>query len=450
MREECGIFGITAIDNASLHVRLGLFELQHRGQESCGIATSHDSRLHCKTRMGLVMNSLTDEVLAKLPGNLAIGHTRYSTAGGTGIQNAQPFLAMTKYGQLAIAHNGNLTNADQLKPQLIANGAIFQSTSDTEVVLHLIAQSSKKSLIGAIKEAMRKIRGAYCLLFLTKNSVLAVRDPRGIRPLVIGKLPERGYVFASEKCALRHSNAEFIGDVKHGEIVIATKNSLKRHRFSKSGTPSHPCVFEKVYFARPHYTERFNSGVRLAKEYSHIEADIVIGVPDSGNIAALGFAEASGIRYGIGLTRSHYTGRSFIEPTQAKRGTAVELKLSPVEEVIRGNRVIVVDDSLVRGTTSKKIIRMLRKAGAIAVYFLLASPQIKHPCYDGVDIPDRSQLIAVGRTNEEIAKEIEADGVGYLSLQGLLQACGESETVQHCTGCLDNRRFSEELIQIAT
>ena len=452
INEECGIFGIVSTRPVAKKIKLASFEQQHRGQESCGIATSDGAKIYCQTRMGLVMISLTDSVIAELPGTLGIGHVRYSTAGGSKINNAQPFKANTKYGQIAVAHNGTITNAEELKQELVQEGALFQSDSDTEVALHLIAKSKQPTMIEAIKEALQKLRGAYCLVFLTENSIIAARDPRGMRPLVIGKLPRnRGFVFASEECAFRHCKAKLIGKVSRGELVIAKQGGLEHQQFAQPTKSDHLCAFEKVYFARPgdeQYLARSRSGIQLAKEYAHLKADIVIGVPDSGIIAALGFSKQSGIPYDLGLTRNHYTGRSFIEPTQEKRGLAVELKLSPVNIVVRGKVVIVIDDSLVRGTTGKKIIGMLKNAGAKKVYFLLACPPILHPCYDGVDIPDRKELIAVDRSYAEIAKEIRAAEVGYLSIPGLLDACGESEEVQHCTGCMDGNRY--ELVQITT
>lgn len=450
MKEECGIFGICSSKRVAHDIRLGLFELQHRGQESCGIATSDGDNIYCQTRMGHVLGSMTDGVIKELPGCLGIGHVRYSTAGGSKIKNAQPFAVETKYGPVSVAHNGTITNAEELKRQLSQEGALFQSDSDTEVVLHLIARSKQSTLVKAIKEALPKLTGAYCLLFLTKDSIIAARDPLGMRPLVIGKLPRnQGFVFASEECAFRHCNAKFIGKVSHGELVVATLGGLERQQFAPATKSCHLCVFEKVYFARPgdeQYTSRFQSGIQLAKEYSYLKADIVIGVPDSGVIAALGFAEQSGIPFRLGLTRNHYTGRSFIEPTQAKRGIAVDLKLSPINVVIKGKVVIVIDDSQVRGTTGKKIVRMLKKAGAKKVYLLLACPPILHPCYHGVDIPNRNSLIAVGRNYQEIAKKIGAEVVGYLSIPGLLEACGESEEVEHCTGCMNGNNY--DLVQI--
>jgi amidophosphoribosyltransferase len=439
MKEECGIFAYFGFYQALTAIYLGLYELQHRGQESCGVATSDGNRIHCQTRMGLVLDNFQSILPALLPGLLGIGHNRYSTTGGSELKNAQPFKAVCRLGEFAVAHNGNLTNAAELRKELESKGAVFQTSSDTEVVLHLVAMSSEHSLHKAIQTALVKLRGAYSLVFLTKDSVIAARDSHGFRPLAIGQLPDGGYVFASETCAFKHCRAKYLRDVEPGELVIADKNGLEPVRFQEKGL-SLQCLFELVYFSRPNsyvfdlgvYGSRKRMGRALAQS-DPITGDIVVPVPNSGMQGALGYHEASNTPLEFGLTRGHYVARSFIEPTQEQRGWVVDMKLSPVPETVDGKIVMLVDDSLVRGTTATKIIATLREAGAKAVHLRLTCPRILHPCFYGVDIPDKALLVAVGRTDEEIAEIIGADTVRFLSLENLLAACGGDN---FCHGCM--------------
>lgn len=436
----CGIFGIHGSDQAAVYTQLGLHGLQHRGQESAGIATADGKDLYVHLAMGLVGDVFKQATLSNLPGFAAAGHVRYSTAGDSTVANAQPLVVRCKYGRIAVAHNGNLVNAVALHQRLEQRGSIFQFTSDTEVILHLMAKSRKKNLIHRIAEVLTQVRGAYSLLFLTQQGELvAVRDPRGIRPLCIGRV-DGAWVFSSEPVAFDIMDAEFIREVHPGEIVVAASGErLKSYRGLLPRARRHFCVFEHIYFARPD-TEidgrsvdgiRKAFGRRLASE-EPAEADIVIAVPDSGTSAALGYAEASGIPFNVGLTRSHYVGRTFIEPRQGIRNFGVKLKLNPIDEVLRGRRVVVVDDSLVRATTSRKIVRMIRAAGAREIHLRISSPPNRQPCYYGIDTPSRGELVAASLTVDEIRKQVSADSLGYLSVKGMRKAVGGGGICDAC------------------
>jgi amidophosphoribosyltransferase len=418
---------------------LGLYALQHRGQESAGIAATDGMSLHTEKAMGWVADVFSTERLRRLPGHRAIGHVRYSTAGSSRLRNAQPITANTVHGPIAIAHNGNLTNAEALRREMERDGAIFQSSSDTEVILHLLARSPAGPLEDQLPYALRKVTGAYSLLILTPEAMYAVRDPSGFRPLTIARL-EDAWVVASETCALDLIEAKAERDVEPGEIVIIGKDGLRSMR------PFPPaerlqCVFEYVYFARPDsvlwgrnvHTVRKALGRELAREHP-VEADVVIPVPDSGTSAALGFSEESGIHYEMGLIRNHYVGRTFIEPQQGIRHFGVKVKLNPMREMLEGRRVAVIDDSIVRGTTSRKIVRMIRSAGAAEVHMRISSPPIQWPCYYGIDTPTRKELIGASHNVEEIRRYLGADSLGYLSLDGMLKATG-SEPANFCHAC---------------
>jgi amidophosphoribosyltransferase len=440
----CGIFGIHGHEEASNLTYLGLHALQHRGQESAGIVSSDGGGMHSFRAMGLVADVCTAEVLSRLPGSAAIGHVRYSTAGVSQLKNAQPLYVSYQGGQLAVAHNGNLVNAQSLKDELESTGAIFQSDSDTEVLIHLIARSRESSFTRRVVEALKRVEGAYSLLFLTERQLVGVRDPRGFRPLVLGKL-KNAWVLASETCALDLIEAEFVREVEPGELVVIDEKGL---RSEKPFTPQQlgRCVFEHVYFARPDsilfgspvFDVRKSLGRQLARE-NPAEADLVIAVPDSGVPAALGYSQQSGIPFDVGLIRSHYVGRTFIEPQQSIRHFGVKLKLSAVRSVLNGKRVVVVDDSVVRGTTSRKIVKMLRTAGATEIHLRISSPPIRWPCYYGIDTPSRQELIASSHSIEEIARYVTADSVGYLSIEGLSAAVGDPEGRTFCNACFSGQ-----------
>ena len=445
--DECGVFAIFGHPEAANLTYLGLHALQHRGQESAGIVTSDGQQLFAHRAMGLVHDAFTQEQLGKLPGSIAIGHVRYSTAGGSYLKNAQPFAVDYARGSLAVCHNGNLTNAEELRSGLEANGSIFSSTSDTEVLVHLVAKSNQVAIEDRVCDALAKVKGAYSLLFLTEDSVVAVRDPRGVRPMCLGILPgsngKDAHVIASEPCAFDLIGAEYVRDVEPGELLIMDDGGLRSIRLPEVAAPKR-CVFEYVYFARPDsqmggrsvYEVRKTLGERLAKEHP-VVADVVIPVPDSGVPAAIGFAAAQGLPFEMGLIRSHYVGRTFIEPQQSIRHFGVRLKLNPVEPILRGKRVVVVDDSIVRGTTSRKIVKMVRDAGAREVHLRISSPPTQWPCYYGIDTPTRRELIASNHSVEEIAKYVTADSLGYLSLEGMLAAVsGEKGDPQSlCHAC---------------
>ena len=442
--DECAVMGVYGHPEASNMVYLGLYALQHRGQESCGIVSSDGKGLISHRQMGLVADAFKEEVIKRLEGNSAIGHNRYSTTGQSHLKNAQPFVVEYSQGPIAISHNGNLVNGALLREELERSGSIFQSTTDTEVIIHLIATSKEATLIGRIVEALSRARGAYSLLFLTLDKMIAARDPYGFRPLVLGKFREgknRGaYVFASETCALDLIEAEFIRDVEPGEIVTIGPDGLESLK-PFPPVPHAKCIFEYIYFARPDsnlfghnvYQVRKALGLQLARE-SGVPADLVTPVPDSGVPAAIGYAEESKIPLEFGLIRNHYVGRTFIEPQQTIRNFGVKIKLNAQRDVLNGKRVVVVDDSIVRGTTSRKIIRMLRDAGAKEVHMRISSPATIGPCYYGIDTPTRSELIASSNSVEEIRRYIEADTLAYLSRDGMY-AYFDGQRKGFCDAC---------------
>ena len=430
LKEECGVFGVSNAKDASALTALGLHALQHRGQEGCGIVTFDGKKYYSEKRFGLVGDNFNKEkVLKNLIGNHAIGHNRYSTTGENTLRNIQPFFADTNAGGIGVAHNGNLTNSIALRKKLVEDGAIFYSTSDTETIVHLIAKSKRTKTIDKVVDAIFQIQGGYALVMLAQNSLIGVRDPYGIRPLVIGKLGN-SYVLASETCALDIIGAKFVRDVENGEIVLIENDKLES---IKPFPPKkvRPCVFEYIYFARPDsildnktaYEHRKNIGAELAKE-NDVEADIVVPVPDSGNAAALGFAQYLKMNYEHGLIRNHYVGRTFIEPSQKIRSLGVELKLNANQTTIKDKKIILIDDSLVRGTTSHKIVKMLYDAGAKEVHVKIACPEIRYPDFYGVDTPTKKELLAANKTNDEICEYIGAKSLKFLSLNGLYKAIG--------------------------
>ena len=430
LKEECGVFGISDSKDAAALTALGLHALQHRGQEGCGIVSFDGSHYFSEKRFGLVGDNFNKEkILNRLRGNYAIGHNRYSTTGENTLRNIQPFFADTNAGGIGVAHNGNLTNSISLRKKLVDEGAIFYTTSDTETIVQLIARSKRKKTIDKIVDAIFQIQGGYSLVMLTQTSLVGVRDPYGIRPLVIGKL-NNSYVLSSETCALDIIGAKFVREVDNGEIVLIEDNKIQS---IKPFPPRkiRPCVFEYIYFSRPDsilngksaYEYRKNLGKELAKE-SNLKADIVVPVPDSGNAAALGFAQSLGINFELGLTRNHYVGRTFIEPIQKIRSLGVKLKLNANQSTIKNKKIILVDDSLVRGTTSHKIIKMLYDAGAKEVHMKIACPEIKFPDFYGVDTPTKKELLAANKTTDEICKYIGAKTLTFLSIDGLYRAIG--------------------------
>jgi len=438
--EECGIFGIFNHPEASNLTYLGLYALQHRGQESCGIVSSDGSSLHAHKSMGLVADVFgNQEIFKSLPGKSAIGHVRYSTTGSSVIKNVQPIMVDYSRGSIAVAYNGNIVNAQIIKDELEAYGSIFQTTMDTEIIVHLLATSKANSLLDRISDSLNRIKGAYCLLFLTETRMVAVRDPNGFRPLCLGKLGS-SYVVASESCALDLIDAEFIREIEPGEAIIITNEGMTSYFPLQKANPT-PCIFEFVYFARPDsyifgknvYQVRKEMGRQLAREHQ-VDADIVIPIPDSGVPSALGYAEESGIPFELGLIRNHYVGRTFIEPQQAIRHFGVKIKLNPVREVLKDKRVVVIDDSIVRGTTSRKIVKMIRNAGAKEVHVRISSPPTSYPCYYGIDTPNRKELISSSHTIDEIRKYITADTLGYLSEDGLISSVG-TENTSYCRAC---------------
>jgi len=430
LNEECGVFGISNAKDASALTALGLHALQHRGQEGCGIVTFDGKEYYSEKRFGLVGDNFNKEkVLNKLLGDYAIGHNRYSTTGENTLRNLQPFFADTNAGGIGVAHNGNLTNSISLRKKLVEDGAIFYTTSDTETIVQLIAKSKRLKTIDKVVDAIFQIQGGYALVMLTQKSLIGVRDPFGIRPLVIGKL-KNSYVLASETCALDIIGAKFIREVDNGEIVLIENDEIKS---IKPFPPKkvRPCVFEYIYFARPDsiinnktaYEHRKNLGKELAKECK-INADVVVPVPDSGNAAALGFAQHLSMNFELGLIRNHYVGRTFIEPSQKIRSLGVKLKLNPNKSSIKDKKIILIDDSLVRGTTSHKIVKMLYDSGAKEVHVKIACPEIKYPDFYGVDTPTKKELLAANKTNDEICKYIGAKSLQFLSLNGMYRAIG--------------------------
>jgi len=428
LKEECGIFGISNHADSSALVALGLHALQHRGQEGCGIVSFDGKNYHSEKRQGLVGDHFTDpEILKKLPGNFAIGHNRYSTTGETSLRNIQPFFADLHMGGLSVAHNGNLTNALLLRETLVKDGAIFRTTSDTETIVQLIAKSKRDKFIDKLIDTLFQIQGGYSLVLMTNKKLVGVRDPFGIRPLVIGKL-KNSYIFASETCALDIVGATFVREVENGEIIIIENEELKSVKPFPKQKPR-PCVFEYIYFARPDslinnkcaYVYRKNLGVELAKE-TDLKADLVVPVPDSGVPAALGYAEQSNKKFELGLIRNHYVGRTFIEPTQNIRSLGVKLKLSTTKTIVKNKSVVLIDDSLVRGTTCHKIVKMLYESGAKEVHVRIACPEIKYPDFYGVDMPTKGELLAHGKSNQEMCDYIKAKSLKFLSLDGLYKA----------------------------
>ncbi len=457
-KEECGVFGIWASEEAANYAYLGLHALQHRGQESAGIVSTDGETLHVHREMGLVADIFNADAIARLKGHAAIGHVRYSTAGASQLKNAQPIAVQYAGGAVAVAHNGNLVNAEQLRFELENQGSIFQASTDTEVIVHLIARAralgapgSSEQLLGAIREALGKVAGAYSILFLTPTALVGARDPMGFRPLVLGRL-KGSWVLASETTALDLIEAEYVREVEPGEVVVIDQTGMRSERLFPGARPPERlgrCVFEHIYFARPDsvlfgksvYEARHAMGRRLAVEHP-VKADLVLPVPDSGVPAAIGYAEESGIPFAMGLVRSHYVGRTFIEPQQSIRHFGVKLKLNALRGVLAGKRVVVIDDSIVRGTTSRKIVKMIRAAGATEVHVRISSPPTSWPCYYGIDTPTRQELIASSHSIEQIADYVTADSLGYLSLDGLYAAVG-GERKGFCDACFSG----EYLIQ---
>ena len=438
--EECGVFAAVGVVQAATITALGLHALQHRGQEATGVVACDEQRqFHVTKGIGLVADVYRHARLDEVPGVLAIGHNRYSTSGGLTLENTQPLRVVYRGGSLALAHNGNLTNARALRQGLEGSGSIFQTTLDTEIFLHLVALSGAGTIEDALLEACQQIEGAYSLVVLTENSVIALRDPHGFRPLVLGRLGD-GYVAASETCAFDLVGAEFLREVAPGEMVTLDPQGMRSRQAMPPAQPAQHCIFEHIYFSRPDskvFGEsvdriRRRLGHQLAKEHP-AQADIVISVPDSSNSIALGFAEESGIPYELGLIRNHYVGRTFIQPSQSGRDFGVRVKFNPVREVLDGRRVAVVDDSIVRGTTSRKLVRLLRNAGAKEVHFRVGSPPVTHPCFYGIDTPSRRELIGALKSVEEIREFLGVDTLGYLSLAGM-SAC-EREPRHYCDAC---------------
>jgi amidophosphoribosyltransferase len=460
-RLECGVFGVFDSPEAAATVALGLHALQHRGQEACGIAAFDGQRFHTERHLGHVADSFSGpDLVRRLPGSTAIGHTRYSTAGGSFLRNGQPMFADLKTGGVAIAHNGNLTNFLALREMLVGRGAIFQSTSDSEVILHLIAHSRKDKIVDKFIDALSQVEGGYALVALTNKKLIGVRDPLGIRPLVLGELHGKS-VFASETRALDMIGARFVRDVEHGEMVVVSDGCIESLRPFPAAA-ARPCVFEYVYFAMPDsvvngrsvYTVRKRLGQRLAQECG-ASVDVVVPVPDSGVPAALGYAQESGVPFEMGIIRNHYVGRTFIQPSQGARELGVRMKLSPNRAVLAGKRVMLIDDSIVRGTNSVRVVRMVREAGAAEVHLRSASPQIKWPDFYGIDMPDRADLLAANRSLAEMADLLEVDSLDFLSVEGLYWAMGAGPrdakrpqfTDHYFTGDYPTRLFDRENAQ---
>jgi amidophosphoribosyltransferase len=454
LRDECGVAGVylngaghadactTDTMNAATLVYYALYALQHRGQESAGIAVSDGTEIKVHKEMGLVADVFKAEHLADLKGRISIGHVRYSTAGGCRIENAQPMVSRFKLGTVAVAHNGQLVNYEQLKEMLEETGSMFTSTSDTEVILKLIAKSYKKGLERALTDTIQMIKGSFSLCVMTETCLIGARDPNGIRPLCLGKLDD-GWMLASESCAIDAVNGTFVRDISPGEIVIVNGDGVLSFEFGER-TSKRSCIFEYIYFARPDsiidgisvQAARLRMGAELAKE-SGVPADVVVGVPDSGLGAAMGYARAAGIPYAMGIVKNKYIGRSFIAPTQKERENMVFVKLNATKSDIDGKRVVIIDDSIVRGTTSRRLIQILRRAGAKEVHFRVSSPPVKFPCYFGIDTPNRAELISSAHDVEEIRKEIGADSLAFISAEGMLEALRSCDPAQYgyCKGC---------------
>ena len=442
-KEECGVFGVFSKDNESKSAEItyyGLYALQHRGQESAGIVVSDGEKFKYHKGMGLVSDVFSKETIEGLRGNSAIGHVRYSTTGASKSDNAQPIVGTYKLGSIAIAHNGNLVNAAVIRELLEDGGCIFQTSIDTEVLLNLIARSAKKGIDKAVVDAIQAIKGSYAIVILTEDKLIGARDPHGIRPMCLGKIGD-DYLLSSESCAFDCVGGEFIRDIEPGEIVIIDESGINSIKFAEK-TRCHTCAFEYIYFARPDstmdginvYESRVRAGRKLYEEYP-VEADIVIGVPDSGIPAAVGYAEASEIPYGIGFIKNKYVGRTFIAPSQELREKAVSVKLNPLKINVEGKRVVIIDDSIVRGTTSKRLVQTLRKAGAKEVHFRVSSPVVKYPCYFGIDTPYRKDLIGAHSEVEEIREKIGADSLAYISMEGLVETLNKDKGF--CLGCVN-------------
>lgn len=446
LKEECGVFGVYNHAEASALAFFGLHALQHRGEESTGICTTDGSQFHVHKGMGLVKEVFDNDRIQSLKGSIAIGHVRYSTAGASKLQNAQPLVFRFRGGDLAIATNGNLVNADELRRELEEEGSIFQTTSDTEVLIHLIARSRQHDPVLAVKEALRRVVGGFAFLIMINDTLFVARDPNGLRPLMMGKLGD-GYVFASETCAFETIGAAYLRDVRPGELLIFDAKGMTEDTFDTM-TRRALCAMEFIYFSRPDsdvdginlHMSRKRMGKHLAME-GFVDADVVTGVPDSSISAAIGFAEQTGIPYEIGLIKNRYTGRTFIQPSQELRERGVKMKLSAVRKVVEGKRVVMIDDSIVRGTTSLRIVNMLREAGAKEVHVRISSPPYMNPCFYGIDTPSRDELIASSKSVEEIRKAINADSLHFLSKEGLLEAIGRTQDEYNrgmCLGCFDN------------
>lgn len=439
-RDFCGVVGVYGSPDAAIWTYLGMYSLQHRGQESAGIAASDGEKINKHLGMGLVSDVFNEETLTRLSGHIAIGHNRYSTTGSSNFQNIGPIVVNHKLGTIGVAHNGNLVNSSQLREELEERGSIFQTTTDSEVILHLVAKSREKTIEEKILDATRQIRGAYSLVFLTKNKLIAVRDPQGFRPLAVGK-KGKSFIFASETCAFDLIGAEYERDVRCGEMLVVDENGLQTYNLRDDTQPRH-CVFEFIYFSRPdsqifgEYVDktRRKLGKNLAEERP-CDADIVISVPDSSNTAALGYAARSKAKFEIGLIRNHYVGRTFIHPRQSLRDLNVRIKFNTVGGVIKDRKLVIVDDSIVRGTTLRGLVKRLRAAGAKEVHVRVSSPPISHPCFYGMDFPTREELIATQKNIDEIAESIGADSVEYLSLEQMLNAMPKESGQEYCTAC---------------
>ena len=441
--DECGVVGVYGHPDAANLVYLGLYALQHRGQESAGIAASSNGKMHLEVGMGLVADVFSDVRLKKLPGNIAVGHNRYSTTGVSRVKNAQPCLIEYSGGTMAMGHNGNLVNASEIRKELGAAGAIFQSTNDSEVIVHLMAQSRRNSFVDRAVAALSQVKGAYSIVLMSENELVAARDPQGFRPLCLGKL-DGAYIVASESCVMDLVEAEFIREIEPGELILINQFGVKSfHPFQKASTKQ--CVFEHIYFSRPDsylfghsvYSTRKLMGKALARE-KPVEADVVVPVPDSGVISAMGYSEETKIPFQMGLIRNHYVGRTFIEPQSQIRNFGVKVKLNAVKPVIEGKRVIIIDDSIVRGTTSKKIVRMLREVGAREVHVRISSPPTTHSCFYGIDTPTKGELIASNMDIDQTCKYLGADSLHYISLEKMLEIFGEQKD-DFCAACFDGR-----------
>lgn len=445
IKHHCGIFGIFNHPDAARITYLGLFSLQHRGEEAAGICTSHHGKLHLYKNKGLVGDVFQEEVMSQLPGDTAIGHVRYSTTGSSTLMNAQPYKVAYSKGEVAVAHNGNLVNTQLLRKELEEQGAVFSTTMDSEIFVHLVARASQESFEQAVFQSIKKVVGSFSVLLMNPDQIIAIRDPHGFRPLCFGKIG-KGYVVASETCAFDLTEAEFIREIQPGEmLVIDAKGPRSYFPFGEEKHQISQCIFEHVYFARPDSTifkdnvaiVREKMGRNLAREYP-VKADIVIPVPDSGNFAAMGYAKESGIPLAHGFTRNHYIGRTFISPTQSARSLKVKIKLNPIQEIVEGKRVIVVDDSIVRGNTAKSRIKLLRKAGAREVHMRVSCPPHISPCFYGIDFPSKEELIAGTKTVEEIKEFLDVDSLGYLSLQGMMSATTQGAD-HFCAACFTGK-----------